>query len=84
MAARPRVVAALAAQFRDLDAAEEGFDAAVERLLASGTRPEHVAAFLFVAGKRKILDARRRSTMQRMSRRGPKFSPFPNRSPTSD
>ncbi|MCM8557722.1 RNA polymerase sigma factor [Sphingomicrobium sediminis] len=61
MAARPRVVAALAAQFRDLDAAEDGFDAAVEKLLASGERPQDVSAFLFVAGKRKILDARRKS-----------------------
>ena len=63
-AARPRVVAALAAQFRDLDAAETGFDGAVEALLASGTTPDDVAAWLFVSGRRKVLDARRKAARE--------------------
>ncbi|MEM1188546.1 MAG: DUF6596 domain-containing protein [Pseudomonadota bacterium] len=58
MAARPRVVAALAASFGDLDLAEEGFAAAVEAALRQPVIDDP-AAFLFVTGKRKILDMQR-------------------------
>jgi RNA polymerase sigma-70 factor (ECF subfamily) len=61
MAARPRVVAALAAQLRDLDAAEEAFSEAAARCLALPGAPRDVAAWLFVAGKRRALDALRKA-----------------------
>ncbi len=58
MAARPRVVAALAARFGDLELAEDGFAAAVEIALQQPAIDDP-AAFLFVTGRRKILDALR-------------------------
>ena len=61
MAARPRVVAALAAQVRDLDAAEEAFAGAAERCLALPEAPHDIAAWLFVAGKRRAIDALRKA-----------------------
>lgn len=61
MAARPRVVAALAAQLRDLDAAEDAFAEAAARCLALPDLPRDVAAWLFVAGKRRALDAMRKA-----------------------
>ncbi len=61
MAARPRVVAALAACCGDLDLAEDGFAAAVEAALRQPAIDDP-AAFLFVTGKRKILDMQRSST----------------------
>jgi RNA polymerase sigma-70 factor (ECF subfamily) len=61
MAARPRVVAALAAQLRDLDAAEEAFAEAAARALAMVEPPRDVAAWLFVAAKRRALDAARKA-----------------------
>jgi RNA polymerase sigma-70 factor, ECF subfamily len=64
MAARPRVVAALAAQLRDLDAAEEAFAAAAERALTLPEPPRDIAAWLFVAAKRRALDALRKSTAE--------------------
>ena len=70
MAVRPSVVAALAAQFRDLEAADEGFDAALEKLVASGSRPDDVAAFLFVAAKRSIIDRRRKSAREQRAIEG--------------
>ena len=60
MAARPRVVAALAAGLRDLDAAEEAFAEAAARCLALPEAPRDIAAWLFVAAKRRALDAMRR------------------------
>lgn len=60
MAARPRVVAALAAALRDLDAAEEAFAEAAAACLALAEAPHDIAAWLFVAGKRRALDAIRR------------------------
>jgi RNA polymerase sigma-70 factor (ECF subfamily) len=57
MAARPRVVAALAAQFRDLDAAEEAFAEAAARCVALTEGPQDTAAWLFVAAKRRGLDS---------------------------
>lgn len=61
MAARPRVVAALAAQLLDLDAAEEAFAEAAASCLALAEPPRDVAAWLFVAGRRRALDALRKS-----------------------
>ncbi|MCL9999759.1 MAG: RNA polymerase subunit sigma-24 [Erythrobacter sp.] len=61
MAARPRVVAALAAQLRDLDGAEEAFAEGAEACLALADPPRDVAAWLFVAGKRRALDAIRKA-----------------------
>lgn len=61
MAARPRVVAALAAQLRDFDAAEEAFAEAAERALALPEAPRDLAAWLFVAAKRRGLDAVRKA-----------------------
>ena len=60
MAARPRVVAALAAQLRDLDAAEDAFADAAAACLALAEPPRDVAAWLFVAGKRRALDGVRK------------------------
>ncbi|WP_285709484.1 RNA polymerase sigma factor [Erythrobacter oryzae] len=64
MAARPRVVAALAAQLRDLDAAEEAFAGAAERCLSLAEPPDDYAAWLFVAGKRRALDAIRKQAAE--------------------
>lgn len=60
--ARPRVIAALAGQCRDFALAEDGFADAVEALLRlpPDRRPANVAGWLFVAGKRRILDMLRR------------------------
>lgn len=60
MAARPRVVAALAAQLRDLDAAEDAFADAAASCLTLPEPPRDVPAWLFVAAKRRALDALRR------------------------
>lgn len=60
MAARPRVVAALAASLRDLDAAEDAFADSAAACLALAEAPRDVAAWLFVAAKRRALDALRR------------------------
>jgi RNA polymerase sigma-70 factor (ECF subfamily) len=64
MAARPRVVAALAAQLRDLDAAEEAFSEAAARCLALPEPPRDVAAWLFVAAKRRALDGLRKKAAE--------------------
>lgn len=61
MAARPRVVAALAARFHDLDAAEEAFAEAAARCVALAEPPRDVAAWLFVAARRGALDAVRKA-----------------------
>lgn len=61
MAARPRVVAALAARFRDLDAAEEAFADSAARCLALAEPPRDVAAWLFVAARRRALDGLRKA-----------------------
>jgi RNA polymerase sigma-70 factor (ECF subfamily) len=61
MAARPRVVAALAARFRDLDAAEEAFADSAARCLALAEPPRDVAAWLFVASRRRALDGLRKA-----------------------
>lgn len=60
IAARPRLVAALAARLRDLDAAEEAFGEAAAACLALTEDPRDVAAWLFVASKHRALDALRK------------------------
>lgn len=67
-AARARVIGALAAQFRDLDLAEEAFGAAVEALLSSPAVPGNVAAWLYVTARRKALDQLRRRSAEERAR----------------
>lgn len=55
------MVAALAAQLRDLDAAEDAFAEAAARCLALPEQPRDAAAWLFVAGKRRAIDAMRKA-----------------------
>lgn len=62
--ARPRVIGALVAQYRDLDLAEEAFGAAVEAMLASAAVPGNVAAWLYVTARRKSLDQLRRRAVE--------------------
>ena len=65
-AARPRVVAALAGRLRDLDLAEDAFaDAAAAALAAwPNQAPRDPAAWLWRAGQRKAIDARRRAAVR--------------------
>lgn len=58
MEARPRVVAALAGHFRDLDAAEEGFAEGAARLIAldADARPANVAGWLHAVARRWLVD----------------------------
>lgn len=63
IAARPAVVAALAARFRDLDLAEDGFADAAElalRQFADLPLPANMAGWLHVAARRRIIDRLRR------------------------
>lgn len=63
IAARPAVVAALAARFRDLDLAEDGFADAAElamRQFADAPPPASIGGWLHVAGRRRIIDRLRR------------------------
>lgn len=64
MAARPRVVAALAASLRDLTRAEDAFSDAAAACLALPAPPRDIAAWLFVAGKRRALDAIRKAAAE--------------------
>jgi RNA polymerase sigma-70 factor, ECF subfamily len=65
-----RVIAALAAQFRDLDLAEDAFAEACARAAAIWPRdgaPRDPAAWLYAVARRSALDAvRRRRTRQRL------------------
>lgn len=63
MEARPRVIAALAGQFRDLDAAEDSFADAAEALLRldPASLPANIGGWLYVTAKRRLLDGRRRA-----------------------
>jgi len=65
-AARPRVVAALAARLRDLDLAEDGFaDACASALVAWPDQPPRdPAAWLWRASLRRAIDARRRAAVR--------------------
>ncbi|MHA7818533.1 MAG: RNA polymerase sigma factor [Erythrobacter sp.] len=58
--ARPRVIAALAVQFRDLDLAEDAFAEAAAKCLTLVEPPERVAGWLVTAARRKAVDALRR------------------------
>lgn len=63
IAARPAVVAALAARFRDLDLAEDGFADAAElamRHFAGAPPPANPGGWLHVAARRRIIDRLRR------------------------
>lgn len=63
IAARPAVVAALAARFRDLDLAEDGFADATElamRTFGGAPLPANLAGWLRVAARRRIIDRLRR------------------------
>ncbi|WP_017672298.1 DUF6596 domain-containing protein [Blastomonas sp. AAP53] len=63
IAARPAVVAALAARFRDLDLAEDGFADAAElalRQFAHAPLPGNMAGWLHVAARRRVIDRLRR------------------------
>jgi RNA polymerase sigma-70 factor (ECF subfamily) len=62
-AAQPRVVAALAARFRDLDLAEEAFAEACAAALPAwrAEPPRDAAAWLWRAAYRKALDLKRRA-----------------------
>lgn len=65
-AARPRVVAALAARLRDLDLAEDAFaDASAAALVAwPNQAPRDPAAWLWRAALRRAIDARRRAAVR--------------------
>ncbi|MDZ4376502.1 MAG: DUF6596 domain-containing protein [Phenylobacterium sp.] len=65
-AARPRVVAALAARLRDLDQAEDAFaEAAAAALVAwPNQAPRDAAAWLWRASLRRAIDARRRAAVR--------------------
>jgi RNA polymerase sigma-70 factor (ECF subfamily) len=79
-AARPRVVAALAGRLRDLDLAEEAFaDAAAAALIAWPNQlPRDPAAWLWRAGLRKAIDAKRRAAVRdRATLDAPEPAPTP-------
>ncbi|MBB3035134.1 RNA polymerase sigma factor [Alteriqipengyuania lutimaris] len=63
--ARARVIAALAAQFHDLDLAEDAFSAASEALLRQAETVRDPAAWLYVAARRRALDAVRRAEREK-------------------
>ena len=65
-AARPRVVAALAGRFRDLDLAEDAFSEASAAALVAWPNqpPRDAAAWLWRAAMRRALDARRRAAVR--------------------
>ncbi|WP_271078073.1 RNA polymerase sigma factor [Aurantiacibacter sp. MUD61] len=64
--ARPRVIAALATRFRDLDTAEDAFAAACEALLAQGQQaPDNVAGWLYRVALRKAVDTKRKAGRER-------------------
>ena len=59
--ARPKVVAALVARFRDLDLAEDAFSAACEAILGQVDAIRDPAAWLYVAARRRALDQLRKA-----------------------
>jgi RNA polymerase sigma-70 factor (ECF subfamily) len=62
------VVAALAARLRDLDAAEDAFAEAAASCLALAEPPRDVAAWLFVAARRRAVDAIRKGEAEARGR----------------
>ena len=78
--ARPRVVAALAARFRNLDAAEDAFSEATVAALDAWVAdlPRDPAAWLWRAALRRVLDARRRAAVRaRFAPERPEPAPTP-------
>lgn len=76
--AGPRIVAALAARFRDLDIAEDAFAEASARAVETWPRdpPRDGAAWLYRVAQRCALDAlRRRATRERMQVEPPEPAP---------
>ena len=64
IAARPKAVAALLRQFRDLDMAEEAFQEACLRALKAWPKngpPRDAAAWLILVGKNAALDSVRKN-----------------------
>lgn len=82
-----RIVAALAARFRDLDLAEEGFADACLRAAEVWRRdgvPDDCGAWLFRVAERAVLDRlRRRATRQRLAPE-PEAELVPNAAPTAE
>lgn len=76
-----RIIASLAARFRDLDLAEEAFADACEmaaRKWASGGEPEDPPAWLYQVARRRALDElRRRSVRERLTPDEPDPHPTP-------
>ncbi|MBV7260087.1 RNA polymerase sigma factor [Erythrobacter crassostreae] len=64
MDARPRLIAALAAHFSDLDLAEEAFDAALAVCLTQGDPPDHIAGWLMSVARRKGIDIIRKRSAE--------------------
>jgi RNA polymerase sigma-70 factor, ECF subfamily len=67
-AARPQVIAALLRRFRDLDKAEEAYQEACLRALASWPRngpPRNAAAWLIMVGGNATIDGVRRTSRER-------------------
>ncbi len=64
MDARPRLIAALAAHFSDLDLAEEAFDAALEACLRQDDPPDNIAGWLMSVARRKGIDMIRRRSAE--------------------
>ncbi|MEL6528957.1 MAG: DUF6596 domain-containing protein [Pseudomonadota bacterium] len=67
---RPRVLAALAAHLRDLDAAEDAFAEASASCIALDDPPENIAAWLLTVAKRKAIDAIRRNQAEARAAQG--------------
>jgi RNA polymerase sigma-70 factor (ECF subfamily) len=79
-AARPHVVAALAARLRDLDAAEDAFSEASAAALAAwpDQPPRDPAAWLWRAALRRAIDAKRRAAVRaRLAPDAPEPEPTP-------
>lgn len=80
-AASGRIVAALAARFRDLDVAEEAFGEACAQAVEMWRRdgvPRDPGAWLYRVGERRALDAlRRRRTRERLAPNPPEPEPSP-------
>jgi RNA polymerase sigma-70 factor, ECF subfamily len=76
-----RIVAALAARFRDLDIAEESFAEACARaaqIWAQGGAPDNAAGWLYRTAERGALDAlRRRKSRERLLPDAPEPAPTP-------